>query len=224
MNGVSLNPQQPLATLASRRPGSLSDLAKRTTDLLVATAGLVLVWPLLFVLGLWIKFDSKGPVLYRGQRAGRFGKPFFVLKLRTMVANAEQLGGAESPADDPRITRVGSFLRRFKFDELPQLVNVIKGEMSLVGPRPEVLDEVRRYTPREQQLLSVRPGITDWASVKFRNEDELLRGSADPHLAYHEKILPHKIQLGLEYIEKRSMLVDLKILLETLRAVIFDVA
>jgi lipopolysaccharide/colanic/teichoic acid biosynthesis glycosyltransferase len=223
-SGVSVNSQQTLAAFSSRRPSLLGDLAKRATDVILATIGMVLAGPVLLALGLWIKLDSKGPVFYRGLRAGRFGRPFFVLKLRTMVANAEQLGGAESPADDPRITRVGSFLRRFKFDELPQLINVIKGEMSLVGPRPEVLDEVRRYTPRELQLLSVRPGITDWASVKFRNEDELLRGSPDPHLAYHEKILPHKIQLGLEYVEKRSLLVDLIILLQTLRAVIFDVA
>jgi lipopolysaccharide/colanic/teichoic acid biosynthesis glycosyltransferase len=202
----------------------MGEFAKRATDVVLAAAGLVLTGPLFLVLGLWIKLDSKGPVFYRGRRAGWRGRPFDVLKLRTMVANAEQLGGAESPADDPRITRAGGFLRRFKFDELPQLINVIKGEMSLVGPRPEVLDEVRRYTARERQLLSVRPGITDWASIRFRNEDELLRGSRDAHLAYHQKIRPDKIRLGLEYVEKRSLLVDFKILLQTLRAVIFDVA
>jgi lipopolysaccharide/colanic/teichoic acid biosynthesis glycosyltransferase len=211
-----------LGALSSRRPSILGEMAKRATDLVLAAAGLLLFSPVLFVLGMWVRLDSKGPVFYRGLRAGRDGKPFYVLKLRTMVVDAERLGGSETQADDPRITRVGGFLRRYKFDELPQLVNVVRGEMSLVGPRPEVLEEVRRYTPREQRLLSVRPGITDWASVKFRNEDELLRGSADPHLAYHEEILPHKIQLGLEYVEKRSLLVDFKILLQTVRAVIFD--
>jgi lipopolysaccharide/colanic/teichoic acid biosynthesis glycosyltransferase len=207
-----------------RERSSVGDFAKRATDLVVATIGLVLLCPFLLLLGLWIKLDSKGTVFYRGKRAGRFGNPFLVFKLRTMVANAERLGGAESPADDPRITRIGPLLRRYKFDELPQLINVIKGEMSLVGPRPEVLDEVRLYTPRERQLLSVRPGITDWASIKFRNEDEILRGSPDPHLAYHQVVRPDKIRLGLEYVEKRSLLVDFKILLQTLRAVIFDVA
>jgi len=219
-----LDPQQTAALSQHRHRSGGGDLAKRATDLLLATAGFVLFCPLLLILMALVKLDSKGPAFYRGKRAGRFGRPFDVLKLRTMVANAEQLGGAESPADDPRITRIGSFLRRYKFDELPQLLNVIKGEMSLVGPRPEVLDEVRRYTARELQLLAVRPGITDWASIKFRNEDEILRGSQDPHLAYHQKIRPDKIRLGLEYVEKRSMLVDFKILLHTLRAVIFDVA
>jgi len=221
---VSLDTEQALAALPGRRENLPGEMAKRATDLVIAGASFLLFSPLLLVLGLWIKLDSKGPVFYRGLRAGRFGKPFYVFKLRTMVQNAERLGGAESPADDPRITRVGSFLRLYKFDELPQLLNVIRGEMSLVGPRPEVLEEVRRYTPREQQLLTVRPGVTDWASIKFRNEDELLRGSSDPHRDYHEKILPHKIQLGLEYVEKRSWLVDLKILLQTLRAVIFHAA
>ena len=219
-----LDPQQTAALSRQGHRTGGGDLAKRATDLLLATAGFVLFCPPLLILMALVKLDSKGPAFYRGKRAGRFGRPFDVLKLRTMVANAEQLGGAESPADDPRITRIGSFLRRYKFDELPQLLNVIKGDMSLVGPRPEVLDEVRRYTPRELQLLAVRPGITDWASIKFRNEDEILRGSQDPHLAYHEKIRPDKIRLGLEYVEKRSMLVDFEILLHTLRAVIFDVA
>jgi lipopolysaccharide/colanic/teichoic acid biosynthesis glycosyltransferase len=222
---VSLDSQQTSAALS--RPESRAgrgDFAKRALDLVLASIGLVVVSPLLAVLMVWVQLDSNGPAFYRGKRAGRFGRTFFVLKLRTMVENAEQLGGAESPADDPRLTRIGPLLRRYKFDELPQLINVIMGEMSLVGPRPEVLDEVRHYTPRELQLLSVRPGITDWASIRFRNEDELLRGCEDPHLAYHQKIRPHKIQLGLEYVEKRSMLVDLKILLQTLRAVLFGAA
>jgi lipopolysaccharide/colanic/teichoic acid biosynthesis glycosyltransferase len=206
----------------SRRFGR--EFAKRAADLILGSLALLAVSPLLAVLMIWIRLDSKGPALYRGRRAGRFGRPFFVLKLRTMVENAEQLGGAESPADDPRITRIGPLLRRYKFDELPQLINVVKGEMSLVGPRPEVLEEVQHYTPRELQLLSVRPGITDWASIRFRNEDELLRGSQDPHLAYHQIIRPDKIRLGLEYVEKQSLLVDLKILLETVRAVLFHAA
>jgi lipopolysaccharide/colanic/teichoic acid biosynthesis glycosyltransferase len=215
---------QPTWVLPASPDKRIGDAAKRATDLVLATLGFALASPLLLVLAVCIKLESKGPALYRGKRAGRFGQPFFVLKLRTMVANAEQLGGAESPADDPRITRLGSFLRLYKFDELPQLLNVIRGEMSLVGPRPEVLEEVERYTPRELQLLAVRPGITDWASIKFRNEDEILRGSPDPHLAYHQKIRPDKVRLGLEYVEKRSLRVDFTILLQTLRSVVFDVA
>jgi lipopolysaccharide/colanic/teichoic acid biosynthesis glycosyltransferase len=216
--------QQTWAEVGACPNKKLGDSAKRATDLILAGFGFILVSPVLLVLAACIRLDSRGPALYRGRRAGRFGRPFFVLKLRTMVADAEKLGGAESPADDPRITRLGSFLRRYKFDELPQLLNVIRGEMSLVGPRPEVIDEVCRYTPRERQLLLVRPGITDWASIKFRNEDEILRGSSDPHLAYHEKIRPDKVRLGLEYVQKRSLLVDFKILLQTLRSVVFDAA
>ena len=136
-----------------------------------------------------------------------------------MVVNADKIGGPSSSADDPRITPIGNFLRRFKLDELPQLLNVIKGEMSFVGPRPEVIEEVVLYTDQEKRLLDVRPGITDWASIKFRNEGELLRGSPDPHQAYLEKIRPEKVRLGLEYVRSRSFLIDCRIILLTLKAI-----
>lgn len=193
---------------------------KRLFDIVVSFCGLLVVSPFLAVFLIWIAFDSPGPVFYRGIRAGRFGRPFRICKLRTMVLNAEQIGGAETPANDPRITRAGHFLRRYKFDELPQLLNVLKGDMSLVGPRPEVMDEVLRYSDKEKQLLMVRPGITDWASIKFRDEDEILRGNVDPHRAYHELIRPEKIRLGLNYVQHRSFVKDLNILRLTLLAVL----
>lgn len=181
--------------------------------------GLVAVSPLMAVLAVVIKLDSKGPVLYRGLRAGLWGRPFLILKLRTMVENAEQLGGAETSSDDARITGIGKFLRQYKLDEFPQLINVLKGEMSLVGPRPEVMDEVSCYTRQEQKVLQVRPGITDWASLKFHHEGEILRGCSDPHRAYHEKIRPEKIRLQLQYVQSHSLLTDIWIICRTFRAI-----
>src|SRR5712692_5872240 len=192
---------------------------KRLFDVIASSAGLVVLLPLLAVLAIVLKRESTGPVFYRGLRAGRYGKPFRIFKFRTMVMNADKIGGPSSSADDPRITRVGDFLRRYKLDELPQLLNVLRGEMSLVGPRPEVLQEVMLYTQEEKRLLEVRPGITDWASIRFRNEGEILRGSADPHATYREKIRPEKIRLGLEDVERRSFLTDCKIIVSTLKAI-----
>ena len=194
---------------------------KRLFDFTFSLIGLIPLAPLLLVLAVWIKLDSKGPVFYRALRAGRFGTPFRIFKLRTMVVNADKLGGAETPADDPRITCAGVILRHYKLDELPQLVNVLLGNMSLVGPRPEVLDEVSLYTEEEKKLLDVRPGITDWASIKFRHEGEILRGSKDPHRTYHEAIRPEKVRLGLQYVQTRTLLTDVKIIFRTL-AVIFE--
>lgn len=206
--------------LEDRRESGLrfQDGVKRCFDIVFSLIALVLILPLIGILGVIVKLTSPGPVFYRGWRAGRHGRPFRICKLRTMVADAEKRGGAETAADDPRITRFGGWLRRSKADEFPQLLNVLAGEMSFVGPRPEVLDEVERYTEQERLLLQVRPGITDWASVEFRWEQELLRGSADPHAAYHQRIRPDKIRLGLQYVRQRSFLVDLQILVATLSA------
>jgi lipopolysaccharide/colanic/teichoic acid biosynthesis glycosyltransferase len=197
-----------------------TETTKRAFDASLAAVGLLILSPLLSIIALAFLFDSPGPVFYRGLRAGRYGKPFRIFKFRTMVVNADKIGGPSSSADDPRITRVGDFLRRYKLDELPQLLNVLKGEMSLVGPRPEVVQEVLSYTEEEKRLLEVRPGITDWASIEFRNEGEILRGSADPHAAYREKIRPEKIRLGLEYVDRRSFLTDCKIIVSTLKAIL----
>ena len=193
---------------------------KRSFDLILSLLGLIVLAPVFAAIAAAIKVESAGPMFYRGVRAGRYGKAFRIFKFRTMVEDADRIGGPSSSADDPRITRVGDLLRRYKLDELPQLLNVVKGEMSLVGPRPEVLQEVVLYTEEEKRLLEVRPGITDWASIRFRNEGEILRGSADPHAAYREKIRPEKIRLGLEYVERRSFLTDCKIIVSTLKAIL----
>jgi lipopolysaccharide/colanic/teichoic acid biosynthesis glycosyltransferase len=198
----------------------ISAILKRLFDLTASIIGLTLLLPIFAILALAVKLDSPGPVFYRGLRAGLFGKAFRIFKYRTMVVDAHKLGGPSSSADDPRITRMGAFLRRYKLDELPQLLNVLKGEMSLVGPRPEVVEEVLLYTAEEKGLLEVRPGITDWASILFRNEGEILRGSSDPHAAYREKIRPEKIRLGLEYVRRRSFMTDFKIILKTLKAIV----
>ncbi|MGH9864785.1 MAG: sugar transferase [Candidatus Acidiferrales bacterium] len=194
-------------------------MTKRTFDVVVSLAALSVLWPLLILIGVLIKLDSHGPAIYRSRRAGRWGKPFPILKFRTMVVNAEKLGGPSTAEDDPRITRVGKMLRKYKLDELPQLFNVLKREMSIVGPRPEILPEVERYSTEERQLLSVFPGITDWASLRFRNEGEILKGSLDAHQAYWEKIRPEKIRLGLKYARNHSFFDDMHILVETLTVV-----
>lgn len=193
---------------------------KRPFDLVVASIGLLLLSPLLLGVAAAIRWRSPGPVLYRGVRVGRAGQPFRILKFRTMVVDADRIGGASAADDDPRITRVGAFLRRHKLDELPQLVNVLVGDMSLVGPRPQVPSDVARYTPEERTLLSVRPGMTDYASLRFRNEGQILQGHPDPDEAYDRLIRPQKIQLGLEYVRTRSFLVDLRILIQTAMAVV----
>src|SRR6266576_7259249 len=193
---------------------------KRALDFVISMFGLVLRAPVLAAVALLIWFDSRGPIFYRGVRIGRFGNPFRIFKFRTMVEDAEKLGGASTPEDDPRVTRVGRFLRRYKLDELPQILNVISGEMSLVGPRPQVPWAVKLYTQEERTILNVRPGITDYASVRFRDEGEILRGSANPDKDYFEKIHPEKMRLSLEYVRKQSLWLDCRILLKTLGAVV----
>lgn len=193
---------------------------KRILDFTVSAIGLLVLSPIFVIAAILIKLNSSGPVFYRGVRAGRFGKTFRIFKFRSMVHNADKLGSASTPEDDFRVTRIGRILRRYKLDELPQLLNVIKGEMSLVGPRPQVLWAVERYKPEEKRVLSVRPGITDYASLKFRNEGEILKGSTDPDRDYFEKIHPEKMRLSLEYIQNQSVWLDCKIIAKTLAAVL----
>jgi lipopolysaccharide/colanic/teichoic acid biosynthesis glycosyltransferase len=173
------------------------------------------VAPLLAYIALRIKLDSPGPAFYRGERIGLHGKKFRIYKFRTMVVDAENFGASSTAADDPRITRCGAWLRRYKLDELPQLINVLWGDMSLVGPRPQVAWAVAQYTARERKLLNVRPGITDEASIKFRHESEILRGSPDPDKTYLELIAPEKIRLGLHYVDHHSLWTDICILAKT---------
>jgi len=184
-------------------------------DVILAAAALVLVFPLLLAIALIAKLSSPGPVLYRGKRVGLHGRPFLILKFRTMVLNAESLGGSATAADDPRLTQLGRFLRRYKLDELPQLLNVLKGEMSLVGPRPEVPKYVALYSPEEREILTVLPGITDWASIWNSNEAAVLEGSRNPEKTYEELIRPTKLTLQLQYVRNRSLSTDLKILVYT---------
>lgn len=194
--------------------------AKRIIDFTLALAGLTILSPILIVVALLIKLDTAGPILYQGNRVGLHGKPFKMMKFRTMVVGADKLGGSSTPNDDPRITRVGKFLRRYKLDELPQLLNVLRGEMSFVGPRPQVQWAVDLYTEEERRVLTVRPGLTDYASLKFADEGEILKGSTNPDKDYMEKIHPEKMRLGLEYIEKQSLWTDLHIILQTIRTLI----
>jgi len=191
-------------------------MTKRTFDLVFSVVALILLSPLLLALIVFVKADSPGPVFYRGLRVGRYGKSFRIFKFRSMVGEAEKLGGASTPEDDQRVTRVGRFLRKYKLDELPQILNVIMGEMSLVGPRPQVPWAVEMYTQEERAVLNARPGITDYASVRFRDEGEILRGSANPDKDYFEKIHPEKMRLSLEYVRKQSLWLDCQILCKTL--------
>jgi lipopolysaccharide/colanic/teichoic acid biosynthesis glycosyltransferase len=194
---------------------------KRAIDLLVSGVGLIVLSPVLLALALWIKLDSGGPVFHRGLRVGRDETRFRMLKFRSMVQNAHLIGGTSTPEDDPRITRAGKFLRKYKLDELPQLLNVFRGEMSLVGPRPQVPWAVELYTPEEKTILRMRPGITDYASLRFRHEGEILRGSTDPDKDYMEKIHPEKMRLSLEYARTHSVWLDCKILASTVGTIIF---
>ncbi len=197
----------------------LQNVLKRLFDMTFSFVGLVVLFPLLVLIALLLKLDSKVPVFYRGVRVGRFGKPFKIFKFRTMVVDAEKLGGPSTADDDPRITRAGKFIRKYKLDELPQLINVLKGEMSIVGPRPEVQMYVDMFTEEEKAILTVRPGMTDWASLWDIDEGAILAGSPDPEKTYMEKIRPEKIRLQLEYVRNHSFWVDLKIILKTLKSI-----
>ena len=197
-------------------------MAKRVIDVIVSTSILVVALPVMAAVAVLIKADSPGPVIYRSVRVGRGGRRFAMYKFRTMVPRADQIGGPSTPRDDPRITRVGRWLRRFNLDELLQLINVLKGDMSIVGPRPEVPQYVDLFTDAERAILSVRPGITDWATLWVRNEGQILEGSDDPERAYMEKVWPEKHRLQLEYVRNHSLWVDTRIMLQTLKVHLFD--
>ena len=188
---------------------------KRLFDIVASGLGLIVLSPLFFVIAIWIKMDSKGPVFYRQVRVGRWNKDFRIFKFRSMRVGADQGSLVTIGGHDPRITRSGYFIRKFKLDELPQLINVFVGEMSLVGPRPEVRHYVNYWTPEQMHVLDVRPGITDPASIKFRNENELMEQAEDPEKYYIEEIMQEKIRLYLEYVEKHSFFYDLCLIFKT---------
>lgn len=195
-------------------------MAKRLFDIAFSIIGLVMFSPLIITIAFLIKKEDSGPVFYRGVRVGRYGKPFKVFKFRTMVVDAEKMGPSSTADDDPRVTKTGKFLRKYKLDELPQLINVLKGEMSLVGPRPEVRHYVDMFTENEKAILSVRPGITDWASLWNSDEGDILAGSPDPEKTYMEKIRPTKLKLQLKYVNERNLWIDTKIIFQTLGAIV----
>jgi len=191
-------------------------MAKRLFDLIAASIGLLLVCPLLLLIAALIRIVDGSPIFFRQHRIGRAGKSFNILKFRTMRPGAEALGTSVTQRDDPRITNVGRLLRRTKLDELPQLLNVIAGEMSLVGPRPEVPRYVARYRPAQRAVLDLKPGITDWATLVYRNEEEVLRGKPDVDRFYIEEIMPRKIELNLRYASGATFWEDLKVIVRTL--------
>jgi lipopolysaccharide/colanic/teichoic acid biosynthesis glycosyltransferase len=201
---------------------SAADGMKRVFDIVFAAIILLFCLPVLVAIAFAIKLAAPGPVLYRGIRVGRNGKLFAMVKFRTMVVDAESRGGSATAADDPRLTPIGKCLRCHKLDELPQLLNVLKGDLSLVGPRPEVQKYVDRFSREERTILSVRPGITDWASIWNSNEAAVLEGSRDPEKTYEELIRPTKIALQLVYVRNHSLLTDLKILLHTALKLMHD--
>lgn len=188
---------------------------KRCFDIVCAAAGLILLSPLFLAIAMAIKLDSKGPVFYRGVRIGFNFKPFRIFKFRTMRPDAELVGSTSTGHNDPRITRTGRWLRPAKFDELPQLINILKGEMTLVGPRPEVEEHTAAYTEEERIILTVRPGITDYASIRFYNLNELV-GSEDPRRVFIEQFREEKNRLRIQYVRNHSFLGDLKLIFRTL--------
>ena len=195
-------------------------MRKRWFDIIASIAGLILCSPLLVAIAIWVKLDSPGPVFYRGRRAGLRGRPFGIYKFRSMVVDADATGGPSTSDDDPRITSSGRFIRRFKLDELSQLLNVLLGDMSLVGPRPEVVDKVQRYTPEDRKVLELQPGITDWASIWNADEGALLAGTADPDAAYEKILRPTKLRLQRYYCEHRNFFIDLKLIVYTVVKVV----
>ena len=197
-------------------------MVKRLFDIIFSFFGLILVSPLFLFIGILIKRESPGPAFYRGKRVGKNGKEFRIFKFRSMVLDAEKIGGPSTSADDPRLLKIGKFLKKHNLDELPQLINILKGEMSFVGPRPEVPSEVETYDEETKKIiLSVKPGITDLATLSNIHEGEILRGAADPHEAYRKLIKPQKLSLAKQYVKNRSFWLDLKIILKTLKSAIF---
>ncbi|HWP20335.1 MAG TPA: sugar transferase [Burkholderiaceae bacterium] len=197
-------------------------MCKRAFDLVVASLALLLLAPVFVLIAIAIKLDSPGPVFFRQERVGRHGVPFRIHKFRTMVADAATRGPQITVGRDPRITRVGAFLRETKLDELAQLIDVLQGTMSLVGPRPEVPRYVARYTPEQRaKILSVRPGITDPASLDYRRESELLARAPDPERAYVEEIMPAKLRQAERYVEQATVWTDVRVLARTLRLLLF---
>ena len=195
---------------------------KRLFDIVASGCGLIVLSPVFLILAIWIKLDSPGPVFYRQVRVGRGNKDFRIFKFRSMRVGSDKGSLVTIGGHDPRITRSGYFIRKFKLDEFPQLINVFVGDMSLVGPRPEVRHYVDYWTPEQMHVLDVRPGITDPASIKFRNENELMEAASDPEKYYIEVIMQEKIKLYLEYVQNHSFLGDIGLIFKTFWVIVSE--
>lgn len=195
-------------------------LGKRIFDVFWSGLGLLILWPLFLIVGLLIALNDGWPIFFRQERIGYLGRPFRIWKFRTMVVDAEKQGMSLTIGQDRRVTRIGYWLRRFKLDELPQLFNVLTGDMSFVGPRPEVARYVALYTPEQKQILDLVPGITDPASIFFRRESEILASSPEPEQLYINEIMPQKLRLNLEYKRRANLLNDFVIIVKTIAALI----
>lgn len=196
-------------------------IVKRIFDLLFSCLGLIFLTPLFLLIAILIKLDSPGPILFRQERVGRKGKIFKVYKFRTMIKEAEKQGiRFTTPINDVRITKIGRILRKYNIDELPQLINVLKGEMSLVGPRPEVPEIVSLYSKEQKKVLSVKPGMTDLASLEFLKEGEIMSSAKDLFQTYTQKVMPEKLKLNLKYIKEQSLWFDFKIIIKTIFKII----
>lgn len=195
---------------------------KRIFDIIASGFGLILLSPLFLILAIWIKLDSKGPVFYRQVRVGKNNKDFRIFKFRSMRVGSDKGSLVTIGGRDSRITRSGYFIRKFKLDEFPQLINVFVGDMSLVGPRPEVRHYVDYWTPEQMHVLDVQPGITDPASIKFRNENELMEQAEDPEKYYIEVVMQEKIKLYLEYVNNHSFCGDIKLIFKTFWVIIAE--
>ena len=195
---------------------------KRVFDIFASFIGLIIISPLFLILAIWIKIDSKGPVFYKQIRVGRGNNDFFLYKFRSMRVGADKAGLITIGGRDPRVTSSGYYIRKYKLDEFPQLINVLKGDMSLVGPRPEVRKYVEMYTPEQMHVLDVRPGITDLASIRYRNENEQLEKAEDPDKYYIEVIMQDKLRINLEYVKNHSFLYDIKLIFATFGAIVND--
>lgn len=193
---------------------------KRAFDIVASGLGLMCLSPLFAALAVWIKADSRGPVFYRQVRVGRGNRDFRIYKFRSMRPDADKAGLITVGGRDPRVTRSGYYIRKFKLDELPQLINVFKGDMSLVGPRPEVRKYVDMYSPEQMHVLDVRPGITSLASIRYRNENDILAAAPDPDRAYVEQVMPDKLKIDLEYVGKASLLTDIKLIFSTFKEIL----
>ena len=195
---------------------------KRIFDIVASGIGLILLSPLFVILAIWIKCDSIGPVFYKQVRVGRNNMDFQLFKFRSMRVGSDKKGLITVGGHDPRITRSGYYIRKYKLDEFPQLINVFKGDMSLVGPRPEVRKYVDMYTEEQMHVLDVRPGITDFASIRYRNENELLERVNDPDKYYVEVIMPDKLRINLEYVARHSFTFDIRLIFQTFRAIVSE--